>query len=131
MRYFIVISSSVVLGLASAACGGRSDIGPADSSVDVACNVPFDATGNVHHTCDEYVDLSPDDAELAEMACTQTAMGTVVASCPAANLLGSCAMLTSLVPGAPRTWLIYSDGDFSAIYAELYCIDNEGKWTGG
>jgi hypothetical protein len=133
MRYFIVISSSAVLGLASAACGGRSDIGPADSStdssVDVACDIH--ATGGVDHTCDEYGDLSPDDAMQAEIACTQIAMGTVVASCPAANLLGSCALLPSLVQGAPVTTLVYSDGDLSATYADLFCIDNGGTWTAG
>jgi hypothetical protein len=63
----------------------------------------------------------------------QLNMGTVVDSCPSANLLGTCArVLPGQVaqPTRPTAELYYSDGGTTAEGAQLGCITTGGAWTG-
>jgi hypothetical protein len=135
MRHVAILSSSLVLGLASAACGGHIETaasgGTSPGEVDIACDIPSSVLGR--HECDAYVEPTQDDADLVAQACTEYDMGTVVDACPTAGLLGTCTRPLGGPAGSyenlPQTTFFYSDGG-SLQGAELLCaVSIHGTWS--
>ena len=101
--------------VAAGACGG--------SGAGVACDTHM---GTVH-VCWDYAGGDMAETEAAG-SCTVDP-GTVVGSCPTANLLGSCAVPSNA--GVKTTLFFYSDAGETADLAQNECIQNQGTWTAG
>lgn len=113
MRYFTMISSTILLGIMLSACGAG---GGSSYSCDIA------AAGAAGEVCTSY-------SGSGVVSTTACGAGKSVASCPTANLLGTCTTTISLLGVSDTTAISYykATGVTASTYSGA-CTMSGGTW---
>ncbi len=114
----------LLVGAVAVGCSSSSS-SPAPGSI--FCSATLAGTGT--QLCYGYKNLNADQQNSVSMDCKQTLMGSIVSSCPTANLVGCCSYTTG---GISTEECFYGGGEGGTTDPSIYmmsCSSQSGTWS--